>query len=109
MIKLNTKNHKEFMVIPQHKLLGFLAMGVSSPSIELIRIKDCDYRERKANIDSFIKEARLNPNNKYRIISNFNPMDEIAPMFALPPSNCVFPKRWIDILGKEEGRDYWFG
>jgi hypothetical protein len=110
MIKINTKEAgKEFFVIPTHKLLAFLNLGVESSTIESIRVQHCPYNVQKKNIDEFINRAKKNPKNTYRISRAFIPADELAPMFALAPFNCVFPRQWKDILGAEEDRRYWFG
>jgi hypothetical protein len=108
MIKINTTTGDK-MVIPQHKVLAYLHAGFYAANLIAIRIAGEPYNEQKKNIDSFLRQAKVNPNVLYKVTSNFKPQDDLAPMFALAPMNVVFPHEWKSTLGVEKDRTYWYG
>jgi hypothetical protein len=98
---------KNYVVIGQHKLVAYTSMGVKD--LHCILTKDEDFRDIKRRIEEFLRYAKKRPTSKFWITSTVGNNIDIAPMFAHAPSNVVFPRKWVDILGLEEGRQYWYG
>jgi hypothetical protein len=109
MIKLKELDKvQDVMVVPQHKLTTYKTLaGPRWGDIISIEIDGLDYRIIKKNVEAFLKYAIARPSQTFYIVGDFTPAIDFAPMFANAPYNCVFSKRWFDILGGEEHRKWW--
>lgn len=69
-------------------------------------------RDVKRAVDDFIKHARENKDTVFHVtplgihLNGFK-HDDIAPMFALAPDNCIMPMRWKEHLSYNKSFKYW--
>lgn len=66
----------------------------------------------KKSVETFVRFAEDNPQMQFKVcpigtgLAGFT-HEDIAPMFALVPSNCVLPSKWKNILSSSEHINYW--
>lgn len=69
-------------------------------------------RAIKKSVDDFIAYARKHPELTFKVtpigtgLSGYK-HDDIAPMFALVPENCIMPAKWYEHLKYNEKLKYW--
>lgn len=71
-----------------------------------------DLRVIKKKVDDFIKYASTHPELVFKVtpigtgLAGYS-HDDIAPMFAHVPGNCIMPRKWLEHLGYNEELKYW--
>lgn len=69
-------------------------------------------RTIKKHVDDFIQYAKDHPNDIFKVTKigvglNSYKHDDIGPMFAMVPSNCIMPTKWQEYLDYNEEIKYW--
>ena len=116
---MNMAYSKAIVVVGCNKERTMRFLGKASSDLIIIKVRDnkgnpLDYSHIKRNVDSFLRHARKNINDKFNVtpigrgLVGICPNVDIAPMFADAPINCKLPKKWELLLPKVEGREFWF-
>lgn len=112
------EHSRNFVVVGCNKEKTFRNLGFSQENLLVVKTRDAkgrplSYSALKSNVDRFIRHAQKNPNDTFRVtpvgvgLEGVTSID-VAPMFALAPSNCKLPKKWETLLPEAEGRVFWF-
>ena len=104
-----------FRAVMRHGAIRGVPTGPQGRSYAIVTkvgAANVDLRLLKQYVDKFITFARNHPNDVFKVTPigvgvNSYSHDDIAPMFATVPDNCIMPAKWKPYLYYNEELKYW--